>query len=99
MNETKITLEPTSAMALLAAQAVYKDNPHIQHYLNKIDLSTGLPLLERMKSVVPQMVALAENRKYFYHKYILDHLRLSEHKQQIIILGVGYDPISVHILN
>lgn len=101
-NVEKVTLEPTAAMALLLAQGIYKDNAHIAQYLQKIDLSSGMLLAERMKATVMHISELLENRKYFYHDYIFNHIRSSPsrlHNEQVIILGVGYDPISIHLLD
>lgn len=95
----KVSLEPTSAAVLLFAQRIYEDNAHIAQYLQQIDLSSGVPVVEAMKTVIRHAVEMLENRKYFFHDYILNQIGAKSHDAQIVIVGAGYDPISVHLLD
>ncbi len=95
----KAHLEPTAAMALYLGQAIYAGNAYIEQYLQRVDLSSGVPMAEKMKMVLPALIPVSENRKYVYHQHILKSLHASQSPAEVIILGVGYDPVSVHLLN
>lgn len=102
MNETgKVTLEPTAAMALLFGKDIYKDHAKIAQYVREIDLNSGIVLAERLQSILNNAVEIMANRKYFYHERILNYVRNTDasDKAQVIILGAGYDPITIHLLD
>jgi O-methyltransferase involved in polyketide biosynthesis len=94
----KIMLEPTAAMAMLIGKGIYEGDKLISKYMERIDLSSGIQLAERLKQSSKFAEDLMKNRKFFYHDYIFKHIRSNQYNSQVIILGVGYDPIAIHLL-
>ena len=94
----RVTLEPTAAMALLLGRSIYKNSESINKYLEKIDLQSGMMLAEKLKSVMASGTEAMLNRKFAYHQHILHHIQNQTQQSQVVIMGVGYDPISIYLL-
>ena len=98
-NFQKVTLEPTASMTLILGQRIYKNNEHITKYMERIDLSSGFQAAKNLNAVAHLAEEAMLNRKFFYHESIFNRIESNQYNSQIYILGVGYDPISVHILD
>ena len=94
----KADLSSTSALVLLWVQGEIHTSTFAQKFLDMLNLDSGKKILEQCKNFWPHYSEILKNRK----SCILDLVKaniLKNKIEQIVILGAGFDALSLEILS
>ena len=88
----------TAALVMLWAGRYYQETPLIRRYVDRLDLSLGVPLLDRYNEICPWYSEVIINRKHFIKDTVITLLKKNDEKTTIINLGAGFSPLGLEIL-
>jgi len=95
---SKLKLEPTAALVMKWALPLYQENPASQ-FVNRLDLSSGMPLYEKCCSVCSWYGEIILNRKSFINHLIIKILETDQRQYRVIILAAGKSPLAIELLS
>lgn len=87
----------TAALVMLWARSYFEDTRTIRHYMDRLDLVPGIPLLELYNRTCPWYSEVIVNRKHFIKNAVLSLLQAGNSPAVIANLGAGFSPLALEL--
>ncbi|MDO9540690.1 MAG: class I SAM-dependent methyltransferase [Methanocalculus sp.] len=88
----------TAALVMLWASRYYVEIPIVKHYIERLDLTHGYPLLKRYNEICPWYSEVIINRKHFIKNAVTELLKNDPERTVIVNLGAGFSPLGLELL-
>lgn len=96
-TQTPHPVSDTAALVMLWAEAYYQKNPLIRRYMEALDLTPGIPLLECYNRICPWYSEVIVNRKHFIRHAVIRLLKKTDGKAIVANLGAGFSPLALEL--
>jgi O-methyltransferase involved in polyketide biosynthesis len=91
------TVSDTAALVMLWAARYYRNDPLVEAYLERLDLSAGKDLFDRYNRICPWYSEVIINRKHFIYTTVRQLAGRSPGFMTIVNLGAGFSPLALEL--